>query len=139
MDDLRALRAANESFYRSFSELDLPGMLALWSGQPGDVCVHPGWEIQRGAAVAESWRAILGARPVMQFQLSEVRADVAGDTAWVTCVENIHSLVEGRSIRARVAATNLFRRIDGQWRMVLHHGSPIAGSSSVTEVPDDVN
>lgn len=139
MDPLAELRAANESFYTSFSDLDLPAMLALWSGEAGDVCIHPGWEIQRGQQVAESWRAILGARPVMQFQLSALRAEIVGDAAWVTCVENIHSLAEGRAVRTRVAATNLFRRIDGRWRLVLHHGSPIAGSSSVSELSADVN
>jgi hypothetical protein len=26
---------------------------------------------------------------------------------------------------AKVLATNVFRRLGGRWRMVLHHGSPV--------------
>jgi hypothetical protein len=29
-----------------------------------------------------------------------------------------------------VAAVNIFRRVGGAWRMVLHHGSPVAPTAS---------
>ena len=44
------------------------------------------------------------------------------DVAWVTVDENLI----GENVGATVAAVNLFRLIDGDWRMVLHHGSPVA-------------
>jgi ketosteroid isomerase-like protein len=56
-----------------------------------------------------------------------VRVHVDADTAWVTCAENILSGgARGAEIEdAKVLATNVFRRADGRWRMVLHHGSPV--------------
>jgi hypothetical protein len=35
----------------------------------------------------------------------------------------------GEDVGATVAAVNVFRHIDGRWRMVLHHGSPVAPSN----------
>jgi hypothetical protein len=35
--------------------------------------------------------------------------------------------------QARVAATNLFRREGDAWKLVLHHGSPIASERSLDE------
>jgi hypothetical protein len=45
--------------------------------------------------------------------------------AWVTVDENLI----GDNVGATVAAVNVFRLIDGGWRMVLHHGSPVAPTS----------
>ena len=42
--------------------------------------------------------------------------------AVVTLDENLI----GEQVGGTVAAVNMFRRIDGRWRMVLHHGSPVA-------------
>jgi ketosteroid isomerase-like protein len=55
-----------------------------------------------------------------------VEVHVDADTAWVTCAENILSGGVGPEVQdAKVLATNVFRRIGGHWRMVLHHGSPV--------------
>ena len=40
----RALREANERFYRALEGLDLPAMEGLWLHEPWVRCVHPGWE-----------------------------------------------------------------------------------------------
>jgi hypothetical protein len=40
----------------------------------------------------------------------------------VTVDENLIS----DQVGATVAAVNIFRRVDGHWRMILHHGSPVA-------------
>ena len=58
-------------------------------------------------------------------------------TAWVTCDENIlqsGSSREGGEDLAelqggRVAAVNVFVLDGDRWRMVLHHGSPVAGEA----------
>ena len=37
------------------------------------------------------------------------------------------NLVDGR-VAGTIAATNMFVRGDGGWKMLLHHGSPVAAS-----------
>ncbi len=54
--------------------------------------------------------------------MTDEQVDVVGDVAWVTCNEN---LLDTGATQA-VAATNVFERADGSWRLLHHHGSPVA-------------
>ena len=71
--------------------------------------------------VAESWRRIFDGPGRNQFIVTNDAAVVTGDVAWVTLDEN---LVD-RAATGTIAATNLFVRSGGDWRLVLHHGSPV--------------
>ncbi len=122
---------ANRAFYAAFEARDLGAMGEVWERSERATVTHPGWPTLRSwPAVAESWRRIFDHTPYIQFFLTEEEVVVAGDAAWVTLYENILQEVEGgqQSLGdARVAATNVFVRTDGRWRMVVHHGSPVAG------------
>jgi ketosteroid isomerase-like protein len=63
----------------------------------------------------------------MSFELTESMIQVAGDMAWVICMENITSQQADEPQQTRVLATNLFERIGDEWLMIHHHGSPIMG------------
>jgi len=52
---------------------------------------------------------------------------VAGDMAWVVCVENITTHQADEPQQAQVLATNLFERIGDEWLMIHHHGSAVMG------------
>jgi ketosteroid isomerase-like protein len=117
----------------------------VWERSERATVTHPGWPTLRSwPAVAESWRRIFDNTPYIQFFLTDEEVVVAGDAAWVTLYENIlqetpgaRGVPEGSGARgvpetaalgdARVAATNVFVQVDGRWRMVVHHGSPVAG------------
>ncbi|MGH8975064.1 MAG: nuclear transport factor 2 family protein [Acidimicrobiia bacterium] len=125
---------ANRAFYAAFEARDLEAMGQVWERSDRATVTHPGWPTLRSwPAVAESWRRIFDHTPYIQFFLTEENVVVAGDAAWVTLYENILqevSGVEGRQQTlgdSRVAATNVFVRTEGAWRMVVHHGSPVAG------------
>jgi ketosteroid isomerase-like protein len=84
------------------------------------------------AKVAGSWDAIFRNTPYIQFVLTEERVEVFGDAAWVTLDENIlqsdgENVADAQLSGAQVAATNVFVRVDGDWRMIVHHGSPVSG------------
>jgi uncharacterized protein (TIGR02246 family) len=125
--------AANAELYAAFEAADLDRMAGLWLDD-GDVsCVHPGWLPIRGrAAVLRSFAAIMAGTTYIQFFLTDVSVDVAGDTALVTCTENILSAGEGMPettfAGARAVATNVFRRTPDGWRLWAHHGSPVIAS-----------
>lgn len=121
-DTIAAVREANQAFYDAHEARDIEAMIAVW--HPGDelVCVHPGWPILRGReAVLESWRRILSGPGPNQFILTNESIDVRGDVAWVTLDEN---LVD-RGATGTVAATNAFVTVAGEWKLILHHGSPV--------------
>lgn len=97
-------------------------MTRVWEHDDRTICIHPGWPILRTWPVIEqSWRRIFAGPGRNQFILTNESIAVDGDLAWVTVDEN---LVQGAST-ATVAATNVFARTDGVWKLVVHHGSPI--------------
>lgn len=110
---------ANAAFYRAFAARDAAAMDAVWAERHPTACVHPGWDVLDGRdEVMGSWRRILGGRGAPEVACSVAEAHVLGDVAFVTC----HEILPG----GRLAATNVFVREDGEWRMVHHQSTPIA-------------
>jgi ketosteroid isomerase-like protein len=120
-------------FYAAFEAGDFDRMSAVWAdGQYADAvsCVHPGWTMLRGReAVLRSWALIMANTSYIQFVLTDVETDVYGDHAVVTCKENILTADEdteaGFLAGGSIVATNVFVRAGGEWRLLLHHGSPV--------------
>jgi ketosteroid isomerase-like protein len=110
--------AANQAFYAAFNAKDFDAMNALWAQSAAVACVHPGWNVLSGREqVMDSWRAILGNQSQPRVQTGGERAYLLGDVAYVICRE----LLEGSPL----AATNVFVREDGTWRLAHHHSSPV--------------
>jgi ketosteroid isomerase-like protein len=115
----------NAAYYRAFATADFAAMSRIWAQQQVS-CIHPGWPVLIGrAAVLESWRRILGNPGAEPIQFHDATAIAAGDEGRVLCVEVIGTVA--------FAASNWFRRIDGVWRMIHHHASPIALRSEAEE------
>ncbi len=125
---MTAVLEANRAFYAAFEAADLDAMSAIWERGDRAICTHPGWSTLRGwAAVSASWFALFNNGQHLQFIVTEERVEVSGALAWVTCDENI--LAGDGASGGTVAAFNLFaRHDDGGWRLVAHHGSPVAAA-----------
>lgn len=131
MNDVDAVEAANLAMYQAFEAADVDRMAAVWDDVDPDalVCVHPGWPMLRGRDhVLRSWSAVMAGTDYIQFFLTDVSIAVHGDTAVVTCTENVLTEVteDGPGGGAVVATNVLVRRPDG-WRVQVHHGSPVLG------------
>jgi ketosteroid isomerase-like protein len=122
-DDIEELLTWNRRFYEAFELRDLDAMSDVWEHSDRVVCTHPGWRTLHGwGSVAASWAALFNNAQRLQFIVTDERVELDGDTAWVTCDENV--LDSGAS--GAVAAINVFSRSKaGTWVMVAHHGSPI--------------
>ncbi len=127
MTDAEAVLAANLEFYRAFGRGDYAGMDAVWARRAAVLCLHPGWSaIEDREAVMESWRRVLG-DPDFRIICHDGRAHIYGDLAIVLCEEEL----AGSGV---LAATNVFIREDGIWRMIHHQASAIIPSYR-TETP----
>ena len=126
MSEIAAIEAANDEFYAAFETADLDRMRAVWDDQVEVACVHPGWDTLHGfSRVMRSWAVIFANTPYIQFFLSDLQVAVSGDLAVVNCAENILTAPGEPGGDAKVVSTNIFRLVGGQWRMTLHHGSPV--------------
>jgi ketosteroid isomerase-like protein len=77
--------------------------------------------------VRDSWVLIFNNTFSMTFELTDVIVQVAGDIAWVVCVEHITTHQTDEPQQAKVLATNLFERIGDEWLLIHHHGSAVMG------------
>ena len=137
--DETAVAAANLGFYRALEARNLRAMESVWLQEESATCVHPGWHRLEGwTEIARSWENIfLNSRP-WTVSCEAIRIAVAGDFACVTCVEVILPFgADEDEDAARMQATNVFVRANGQWRMVHHHAS--ASPARAAEEEETVN
>jgi ketosteroid isomerase-like protein len=120
--------AANQAFYDAFTRADAGAMSDIWARDHLVACVHPGWMALHGReAVIGSWRAILGSPDPPRVHATDAAAIVIGDAAFVTCIEHIGE--------AELAATNVFAREHGRWRLVHHHAGPMSPNRPMRKPP----
>lgn len=134
---IEEVRLANREFYRAFESLRVERMRQCWLELENVhvKCVHPGWRPLFGfEAVLESWARIFAHTGYMEFQIADEVIFVDGDLAVVSCAEILRTAPEaGAPIRTAagdavvlegaVHATNVYRRHDGAWKMIVHHAS----------------
>jgi len=122
MSEEQAVLAANAAFYAALAAGDYAAMDRLWADAAPVACIHPGWPILVGReAVMDSWRRILATPPGIACADAACHAipgpDPGTGTAYVTCMERIGP--------ALLAATNLFVREQGQWRIAHHQAGHV--------------
>jgi ketosteroid isomerase-like protein len=144
--DIAAVEQANTAFYEAMERGDLDELSGLWL--PGEdltiSCVHPGWPVLSGRGeVLRSYALIMANTEYIQFFLTDVGVSMTGDTALVTCTENILSGGPaedggelGPLVGQLVVATNVFRRTVDGWKLWSHHGSPVLADSDEDDDED---
>ncbi|MGW1892058.1 nuclear transport factor 2 family protein [Streptomyces sp. NPDC002004] len=134
--EIEQVERANTAFYEALERGDFEELSTLWLD--GDVppvsCVHPGWPVLTGRGeVLRSYALIMANTDYIQFFLTDVQVSLSGQTALVTCTENILSggpaPEEGEElgplVGQLVVATNVFRRTPDGWKLWSHHASPV--------------
>ncbi|GAA3249644.1 3-dehydroquinate dehydratase [Streptomyces lavendulae subsp. lavendulae] len=138
--DIEAVEEVNAAFYEAMERGDFDALSALWL-EDEISCVHPGWPVLSGRGeVLRSYALIMSHTEYIQFFLTDTKVALIGDTALVTCTENILSGGPsgeagelGPLVGQLVVATNVFRRTPEGWRLWSHHGSPVLTDSDEEE------
>lgn len=134
IDDCGAVLQVNSAFYDAFEKKNYSIMEKLWLHDATSLCIHPSHKPLVGAdAVLESWKLMFesSAGDFQQSWMvpSNIRLVVRGVTAIITCDEDVYSrrFVRGEKRKTeltnRLTATNIFRKVNGQWYIVYHHAS----------------
>ncbi len=132
-----AVYQANQTFYRAFNSQDLDLMREIWWNDNSVLCVHPGWQALNGwDSIIRSWNDIFENTDNLEIKLSDTNVIASKDLAWVTCHENLFIITENGVSTSRVFATNLFKNVGEDWKMVSHHASSVPGDQHQEEEPD---
>ena len=124
MTDPEQVVEANLKFYFALESLDLDLMDEVWATDASAICIHPNWTRLAGwENIRNSWEQIFRNTTFMRVDVSEVSVEVQGQTAWVTCLEQITTANGDQMRRAQAYATNIFVFEDDRWLLVLHHAS----------------
>jgi ketosteroid isomerase-like protein len=141
MDDCGAVLQVNSAFYRAFSDKDYDAMEKLWMKDASILCIHPAHTPLVGAnAVLTSWKHMFessnGSFQRNWMAPSKIRLTVKGATAILACDEEVflRRFIRGKKRQTelvnKLTATNIFRKVDGNWYMVHHHASWHADSEA---------
>ena len=118
---------ANRAFYQAFESLDAGRMGEVWLRDQRIVCIHPGWRRLTGwGPIMNSWERIFENVFEMRFELDDPQVMTSGDLAVVVVEENLTQRGYDGISKSTVLATNVYERAGNEWKMVLHHGSPVA-------------
>lgn len=129
--DVAALLAVNERFYEVFAAGDLAAMMRLWAESLPVACIHPGAPVIVGReAVLASWRQVLGSPPPVK-SVDATAHPLPDGGGFVTCYERIAD--------GALAATNVFAREGGEWRMVHHQAGPTSARPRREPPPQTVH
>jgi ketosteroid isomerase-like protein len=140
-DDCGAVLQVNSAFYKAFSDKDYNAMEKLWLKEASILCIHPAHAPLVGAnAVLTSWKHIFessnGSFQRSWMAPSKIRLSVKGATAILACDEEVflRRFIRGKKrqteLVSQLTATNIFRKVDGNWYMVHHHASWHADSEA---------
>ena len=122
-----AVADANERFYEAFRAGDAVKMRTCWGNGDHVQCLHPGAACIGGAErVAQSWDIVFSGLPPgtgLEIDVEQTRVHAGDDWGFATCVEKVRS-DDGVGT---LAATNVFEKQAGEWKIVHHHAHGIQG------------
>lgn len=120
MSDQDSVKAANEEYYQAYNARDIEAMDRIWAKNVAVACIHSSYpKLSSREDVLKSYRVIFDVPNLPQLIHQQDTITVTGDTALVTAYE---TWAGGKNT---YAATKVFVREDGEWRLVLHHSSPV--------------
>lgn len=118
--------AANDQFYSALNTMftgELAPMIAMWSHANDVTYIGPVGGFQVGwDAVRKDWEAQAAMKLGGKVTATGMQVTAGRELAVVSNFENGENLnIKGEIQKISIRATNLFRKEDGQWKMIGHH------------------
>jgi ketosteroid isomerase-like protein len=119
------VRAASDRFYSALEAMangDARSMAAIWSHEDDVTTMHPiggreeGWDAVRG-----SWEGVASASTDGTLTRSDQVIRVIGNAAYELCTESVSWTFAGEPMSLEGRATNVYRKEQGEWKIVHHH------------------
>jgi uncharacterized protein (TIGR02246 family) len=114
---------AEDAYYDAIDEKDLETLMAVWEASDEVLCLLPMMAAQRGKdAIRKQWEPLMQGEVVLDIQTKHLAWIETPDLA----IHLIEELVQnpGQNTSQPVYATNIFRRTEQGWRLLMHQNSP---------------
>lgn len=116
--------AAEAAFYGAFEAADIEAMMQVWADLPDILCVHPlGGVLVGPRPIRTSWEELFADSFQRNFVVETAAVHHGAEFASRTVYESILIPASGQRFSPMIA-TNVYRLVDGGWRMIVHHASP---------------
>ncbi len=124
-DNTAAVRAASNQFYSALSQLftgDLAPMEALWSHRNDVTYMGPaggfrvGWDAVRKDLASQAAMKLGGS-----IKPRQVKITAGSELATVSNMEVGSNVIGGKKSVVSLRATSIYRKENGQWKMIGHH------------------
>lgn len=116
----------NTRFYQALATRDLELMGTVFVHDDRAGCMHPGWVMLKGwEAIRQSWENVFDPRDQLEIKLHNLSIEIEGDTAWVTCIQELTYIKRDPVMMNVSVSTNIFKKTGTEWKMVIHQASPM--------------
>ena len=114
---------------------DATGMEEVWSHANDVTYMGPVGGFQTGwQQVGKRWEQQAALKLGGKVEPKEIHITIGGQLASVQCLEAGNNVdAEGQSEEVSIRATSLFRKENGEWKMIGHHTDPLTYLENETE------
>jgi len=115
---------AEDAFYDAIDERDLDAMMAVWENSDDIACLLPMQPLTQGRDHMRGvWQPILGGDFNLDIEVRHLHWVEFGELA-IHYVEEIAKVSGQSQPQPPVYATNIYRKSDNGWFLILHQNSP---------------
>jgi len=124
LETLSGLRRALAEFYAAFNNRDLERMAQNWADTDDVVMDNPVGGITRGwEEIRTVYDRIFGGRPRVRVEFYDYTVHEAGEVGYAIGRERGELRRGDDVLSLAIRTTRVYRRMEGRWRQVHHHGS----------------
>lgn len=124
LGDLSRPEQVLAQFYRSLNSRDLQMMQQNWENSEEAAMDNPLGGIKRGwEQIGEVYAKLFQTPAQYHFEFWDYTVHNAGDVFWVVGRERGWLELKGKRLNLAIRTTRIFRRAEGRWRQIHHHGS----------------
>jgi ketosteroid isomerase-like protein len=126
IDETKAVEQVSNQFYTSLNALftgDFTPMSEVWSHADDVTYMGPAGGFQRGwDEVRNIWEEQAALKLGGNVEPFDLQVTVNGDLAFTQCYEKGANFdAQGEPVNVSIRATNVFRKENGQWKVIAHH------------------
>ncbi len=115
---------AEDAFYDAIDDNDLDAMLGVWEASSEAACLLPMQPLQQGSpAIGQTWREMMAPKHPVEVSVRHIQWLEKGDLA-IHIVEETVSVGPERQPQPPIYATNIYRKGEAGWRMLMHLNAP---------------